>query len=256
MKHTLKRTLSFLLALTMVLSLGLPAYAVGDIAVEDQVVEQNSAEDDIVLVDPIEDPVEEPVDGLVPVNDKVVDVPVGGTIGSVDDPIGVVKGEITEKGLIYPENEYTYEEADTGFEVKVHAPEGALPVGTEMRVDRVNDLANVQAAVDAAENLNGDVQLAADISFWFNGEEIEPAEGSKLLVHMSAPEIEGIAAPVVIHIPDGENAVPEIVDQVFSENASSVNEVTFEAEDFSVYAVIGGSASDKFNVIFYGQNEE
>jgi uncharacterized repeat protein (TIGR02543 family) len=180
----------------------------------------------------------------MPVNDKVVDVPVGGKIGSVDDPIGVVKGEVTEKGLIYPENDFTYEEAETGFAVEVHAPDGALPMGTEMRVARLNDLANVQAAVDAAENLNGDVQLAADISFWFNGEEIEPAEGSKLLVRMSAPEIEGIAAPVVIHIPDGENAVPEIIEQMRSadEVVALTNTVEFEASDFSVYALLDDSA--------------
>lgn len=251
MKHTLKRTLSFLLALTMVLSLGLPAYAVGDITVEDQVVEQNPAEDDIILADPVEDPAEEPADGLMPVNDKVVDVPVGGKIGSVDDPIGVVKGEVTEKGLIYPENDFTYEEAETGFAVEVHAPDGALPMGTEMRVTRLNDLTEVQAAVDAAENLEGAVQLAADISFWHEGEEIEPTEGTKLLVRMSAPEIEGIADPIVIHVPDGENAVPEIVDQMKKTEDDIVltNTVEFEASSFSTYAIVGQNRSI---TVYYG----
>ena len=107
-----------------------------------------------------------------------------------------------------------------------------------MVVDRLIDLSSVQNAVDRAENLNGSVQLAADISFWLNGEEIEPAEGTKLFVRMSAPEIEGIADPIVIHVPDGENAVPEIVEQMSAGDIAMANSVEFETSSFSIYAVV------------------
>ena len=224
MKNTLKKTLSLLLALTMVLSLGLPAYAVG------------VPQDDLAIV-------EEPAD-------KTANLPIGagktpGIIGedeiiSDDLIVDIVDEETVVEETAAPARSFTYSEAASGFAIEVSAPAGALPLGTEMVVDRLVDLADVQAAVDAAENLEGEVQLAAYISFWLNGQEIEPAEGTKLLVRMSAPEIEGIADPVVIHLPDGENAVPEIVEQMSADDdLVLVNTVEFEAADFSVYAVIG-----------------
>lgn len=198
MKKSIKRTLSLLLALTMVLSIGLPAYA--------------------LKIDPIDR---------------------GDTeFEFIEEPIGAEQFEGTEKDVVYPEAEFSYIGEDS-FAVEVFAPEGALPAETEMRVERLNDLADVQAAVDNAEGLQGNVHLAADISFWLDDQEIEPAEGTKLLVRMSAPEIEGIAEPVVIHIPDGENAVPEIVDQNGSSDILMADTIEFEASDFSVYAVIG-----------------
>lgn len=198
MKKSIKRTLSLLLALTMVLSLGLPAYAIN---IDDVDYEEKTFE-------------------------------------SIDEPIGAKETELTEKDDPHPAAEFSFVGED-GFAVEVSAPEGALPFGAEIRVERLNDLADVQAAVDNAEGLQGDVQLAADISFWLDDQEIEPAEGTKLLVRMIAPEIEGIAEPIVIHIPDGENAVPEIVEQLGSSDIILANTVSFEADDFSVYAVIG-----------------
>ena len=64
MKKSIKRTLSLLLALTMVLSLGLPAYAVG------------APEDDAVVVteEPVELPEQEPVEEPV---EKPVNLPIG-----------------------------------------------------------------------------------------------------------------------------------------------------------------------------------
>ena len=237
MKKSMKRTLSLLLALMMVLSLGLPAYAVG------------VPEDDAVVVaeEPVELPEQEPVEAPVK---QFGNLPIGAgkqpgiisedEIISDDLIVDIVDEESVVEENAAPAKDFSYSESATGFSVEVSAPAGALPLGTEMVVDRLVDLADVQAAVDSADNLDGEVQLAADISFWLNGQEIEPAEGSKLLVRMSAPEIAGIADPIVIHVPDGENAVPEIVEQMSADNdLVLVNTVEFEAEDFSVYAVIG-----------------
>lgn len=224
MKKSIKRTLSLLLALTMVLSLGLPAYAVG------------VPEDDIAIS---EEPAVKPAN--LPIGaGKQPGIIEGDEIISDDLIVDIVDEETVVEENAAPAKTFTYSESVTGFSVEVSAPVGALPLGTEMVVDRLVDLADVQAAVDSADNLNGEVQLAADISFWLNGQEIEPAEGSKLLVRMSAPEIEGIADPIVIHVPDGENAVPEIVEQMSADDdLVLVNAVEFEAADFSVYAVIG-----------------
>lgn len=237
MKKSIKRTLSLLLALTMVLSLGLPAYAVG------------VPEDDAVVVaeEPVELPEQEPVEapvkqfGNLPIGaGKQPGIISGDEIISDDLIVDIVDEETVVEEQAAPAKDFSYSESATGFSVEVSAPVGALPLGTEMVVDRLVDLTDVQAAVDSADNLDGEVQLAADISFWHEGKEIEPAEGSKLLVRMSAPEIAGIADPIVIHVPDGENAVPEIVEQMSADDdLVLVNTVEFEAEDFSVYAVIG-----------------
>ena len=224
MSKSIKKALSLLLALTMVLSLGLPAYAVGVPEDEISVAEEPAVKPANLPIGAGKQP------GVIEEDETISD----DLIVDIVDAEGVVEEDAA------PARTFTYSEAASGFAIEVSAPAGALPLGTEMVVDRLIDLAAVQAAVDAAENLEGEVQLAADISFWHEGKEIEPAAGSKLLVRMSAPEIEGIADPIVIHLPDGENAVPEIVEQMSADDdLVLVNAVEFEAEDFSVYAVIG-----------------
>lgn len=236
MKKSMKRTLSLLLALTMVLSLGLPAYAVG------------VPEDDIAIS-------EEPAV-------KTANLPIGAgkqpgiieedEIISDDLIVDIVDEETVDEETAAPAKDFSYNESATGFSVEVSAPVGALPLGTEMVVDRLVDLSAVQAAVDAAENLSGEVQLAADISFWLEGKEIEPAEGTKLLVRMSAPEIEGIADPIIVHIPDGENAVPEIVEQVKpDDDIVMVNTIEFEADSFSTFAVVWSGNGSTSNTTGY-----
>lgn len=263
----MKKTLSLLLALVMVFSLAEPAYAAGlttgdaDLTVErpsvqpkDEIIsdgEPDPAAEPEQPGEPAEDPAEDPVE--IPDPSKLITEigkPEGGR-ESVEDPFGAEDIILEEPDTLCPENTFTIA-GENGFVVEVYAPEGALPVGTEMHVSRMADLAPVQAAVDRAANLDGDVQLAADISFTLDGKEIEPAEGSKLVVRMSAPEIEGIASPVVIHIPDGENAVPEVVEQMSAGDVVMADTVSFEASNFSVYAVIDGATGDmaRLKVVF------
>lgn len=248
----MKRTLSLLLALTMVLSLGLPAYAVGTPADEpESLVERPSVQPKDGVIDgdptPAEEP-EQPDDPIIGTGDDIIslpvfsgmldELPVEDEIISSDGPIDVTVE--TDEDLpieIDPAQDFSFSD-ESGFVVEVHAPFGALPAGTEMRVVRLSDLSAVQNAVDNAANLNGSVQLAADISFWLEGKEIEPAKGAKLVVKMSAPEIEGMAAPIVVHIPDGENSVPEVIAQLSSDDILMADTVTFEASSFSVYAVV------------------
>lgn len=225
MKKSIKRTLSLLLALTMVLSLGLPAYAVG-------VPEDGIAISEEPAVKPANLPIGAGKQPGIIEDDEII---------SDDLIVDIVDEETVVEENAAPAKDFSYSESATGFSVEVSAPVGALPLGTEMVVDRLVDLSDVQAAVDRAENLEGKVRLAADISFWLEGKEIEPAAGSKLLVRMSSPEIEGIADPIVVHIPDGVNAVPEIVEQMKAdEDVVMVNTVEFETDSFSTYAIVSG----------------
>ena len=140
----------------------------------------------------------------------------------------------------YPAQQFSYYEPN-GLSVDVKAPAGALPRGTTMEVSRLADLSRVQNAVDRAEDLEGTVALAADISFWHEGEEVEPVEGNKILVTMTAPEIAELNNPVVVHVPDEDPAVAERIDPLPEEEEAlrMGDQVAFEAEDFSVYAIIG-----------------
>ncbi|MBR0353768.1 MAG: InlB B-repeat-containing protein [Oscillospiraceae bacterium] len=158
--------------------------------------------------------------------------------------------EAEEIDAAYPAQQFSYYEPG-GLNIDVKAPAGALPRGTTMEVSRLANLAPVQDAVDRAEDLDGAVVLAADISFWHEGEEVEPVDGNKILVTMTAPEIAEVLDPVVVHVPDEEPAVAERIDPIVDDSLDIVamgDQISFEAEKFSVYAVIGGSTGDEARV--------
>ena len=180
------------------------------------------------------------------------------------DEGGIVVGETAGESakvvdaVNYPAQQFSYYEPE-GLSIDVKAPAGALPRGTTMEVSRLADLSRVQNAVDRASDIEGSVVLAADISFWHEGEEVEPVEGNKILVTMTAPEIAELNNPVVVHVPDEEPAVAERIDPVPNDDLDSLqmaDQISFEAEDFSVYAVIGDpDAPDaRLKVVFHDAN--
>ncbi len=161
---------------------------------------------------------------------------------------GIDEGE--EIDAAYPAQQFSYYEPG-GLSIDVKSPAGALPRGTTMEVSRLANLRPVQDAVDRAADLDGAVVLAADINFWHDGEEVEPVEGSKILVTMTAPEIAEVFDPVVVHVPDGDPAVAERIDPIVDDSLDIVamgDQISFEAEKFSVYAVIGGSTGEEARV--------
>ncbi len=114
--------------------------------------------------------------------------------------------------------------------VSVEADPDAFPEGTEMVVRDVLEPAVLDSIAEAVE---GDVVYvhAVDISFLYEGTEIEPA--LPIRVTMSLLEKQEEAQQAVVHMDrDGEVSV---VDQ----EDSSEREVVFEADRFSVYAIVG-----------------
>ena len=116
--------------------------------------------------------------------------------------------------------------------VSIEAEAGAFPEGTAVTAEKA-DLAGVQKAVDDAEDVSGQVLYAVDITFTNDGQELQPAEGKTVKVSFSAPELKAAEEAAVVHI-DSETQEAEKVDTVEAEEA----DVAFEAEKFSVYAVI------------------
>ena len=171
------------------------------------------------------------------------------------ETVRVTEPEREVDAINYPAQQFSYYEPN-GLSIDIKAPAGALPRGTTMEVSRLEDLSRVQNAVDRAEDLDGFVALAADISFWNNGEEVEPVEGNKILVTMTAPEIAELDNPVVVHVPDEDPAVAERIDPVPNDDPEKLqmgDQISFEAEAFSVYAVIGDPDAPKarLKVIFH-----
>lgn len=114
-----------------------------------------------------------------------------------------------------------------GVTVTVNAPEGAFPAGTVMSVNEADE-SSVKAAADAASADTADV-TAVEITFTADGEEIEPAVPVK--VTLDSAQIADMEAPVVVHVDDEAQA--EVIADKTVENGA----VSFDADEFSVYAV-------------------
>lgn len=124
---------------------------------------------------------------------------------------------------------------DTGVQVTVEAPMGALPSLAELRAEPV-EAEDIRDAVDSVVEGEPQILLALDISFWLYGQEIEPEEPVR--VKITAPELEDKTGLTLVHIPD--EAAPETVDFIGEEDMSfalGANEVAFVADSFSVYAI-------------------
>ena len=203
MMKQMKRTLCLLLALVMILSLG-PAFAFAAAPVS-------------------------PADKQPPTR-PVFPVPSLEPRESEPDP-----------SIVEEEEPYDYFQTldeETGVQVTVEAPMGALPMLAELRAEPV-ETEDVRAAVESVLEGEANILLAMDISFWLNGIEIEPEEPVR--VKISAPELEGKSNLTLVHIPDA--AEPETVDLIDEENLSfalGTNEIAFEADSFSTYVVTWG----------------
>ena len=115
--------------------------------------------------------------------------------------------------------------------VLVEADAGTFPEGTEMKVSPVYDEKVLGDAAGAVEGKVLHVQ-AVDISFWHEGEEIEPVKPIRVTMTPAEMPETGTSKQEVIHIDhDGEAAV-------VAQEKSAETEVIFEADSFSAYAIV------------------
>lgn len=139
---------------------------------------------------------------------------------------------VQETEAVLPAQTFEKEDEESGISVLAEVPEGALPADAEMVLTALtaSQLADVEDKVD------GNLVEAIDIAFWSNGEEIEPLIPIK--VTMSSAKIAEVEDTTVVHIADVTGEVTEV--EKIDEPAAAANEVVFEADSFSVYAVIAG----------------
>ncbi|MCR5808663.1 MAG: choice-of-anchor J domain-containing protein [Clostridiales bacterium] len=153
----------------------------------------------------------------------------------------------------YPEQTLTQEAG--GVSVTVESPEGALPKGTSMSVEGVEDIDAVQAAIYNAQ-IEGIVLTAVDITFMNDGREIQPKH--EVTVTMSSSVLAGKNGLRVVHVKDSNGAKAGEIEEVENVVVNG-SKVTFMADSFSVYAVIGdGQFDDRVRVTieFYTSTRE
>lgn len=135
-----------------------------------------------------------------------------------------------------------------GIGIHLEAKEGVFPEGTKAAAIPVSS----QTAIDAAQNLFADdlvVDAAAvDISFYYDGKEIEPDDSNVRVTLSLNGEIDGEDQHVV-HIKDNGTAEEMNVARVDDSSAA------FDADSFSIYAIVGTDAVTRRTYRFYNGDQ-
>ena len=141
----------------------------------------------------------------------------------------------------------SFDQTSEQMQVSVNAPEGALPENTKMTVSRVTDEA---ALAELASKVGAEVLGAADISFAKDGAELEPAR--KVSVRISLDALRSARNPAVVHVKDDGSF--EYVSSSVVTTRGKADAIEFEADSFSVYAVVGGEGgSNTLTITFYAR---
>lgn len=127
-----------------------------------------------------------------------------------------------------------------GVTVSVKADEGAFPDGTEMSVSYVDYSTRESIKENASQQLGADTEVvdivAVDITFTYEGNEIQPTDNSKVHVSLSTRTVSG-ENHEVIHVSDNGS-----IDQI---QGAGSNGAEFESRGFSIYAIIGTDGVDE-----------
>ena len=126
---------------------------------------------------------------------------------------------------------------ESGLTVNVDAPAGAFMNGTTMTVREVANMQAVQDAVDNTDGVSGTVLAAVDITFMLRGREVQPTKD--ITVSITSDALASVSNPSVVHIDASADELGGEEDADLVANVKSGNStVTFEADSFSIYAVI------------------
>ncbi len=204
---------------------------------DETVSEETAQEDSLKIETPAEAPVED-----ASVEETIEDVSTEEMAEEIPAEEPVVEETVVEEALEETFDAITVEnmavKGSDDLLVSIYAPEGAFKTGTTV-VAKVVPIETVQAAVDSTEEVNGTVLAAVDITFMLDGVEQQPANGLQVSVSITAKnviaEVEASELEVV-HI----DSVTEDVNSVDEIDVNNEEEtVSFEADTFSVYALIG-----------------
>ena len=134
-----------------------------------------------------------------------------------------------------------------GADIKITAPEGALPEGTSVTTEEV-DPENAGDITDLVEN--GEILYAVNISFEDqNGDSVEPLKDVRVELNVDGASWDENCK--LVHF--REDGSKEIVENAVFKDGK----ITFSSDAFSVYAVVGDNAVEddsRATLNFYGKN--
>lgn len=134
-------------------------------------------------------------------------------------------------------------------DVAVEAPAGTFPDGTDMAVNDVEAEDYIDAIKGVLPNAKAADVTAVDISFNYDGEEVEPANGNQVTVTLKSDAVnEGVT---LVHIDDYGNATAVKAEDIVSIKGG---EVVFKTDAFSVYAVVATSFDNNSQYVIYSGN--
>ncbi|WP_026490158.1 InlB B-repeat-containing protein, partial [Butyrivibrio sp. XBB1001] len=140
-----------------------------------------------------------------------------------------------------------------GLIVSVQAEEGLFPAGTELKISAISD---EQAVATAEETLGKEVNKAkgVDISFVFEGNEIQPANNKYVHVKLDIEETIATENLTVLH--DHGDDVEKIDASVSSNSQGNAEAVEFDSNQFSVFIVVEEGTDARLAVKFMNGNAE
>ncbi len=153
-------------------------------------------------------------------------------------------GEIVEVSGVTADNTTTEKNGQSKkkpiVQVKAEVPEGVFPEGTTMKIKEVARDKAVQTTLSNTLDKPIREMQAVDITFYGpDGKEIEPNKEIKVTITSDTFKQKQDSDPVIIHVPD--QGKPEVVKQIPDEKLPEKpkkDEIVFEAQKFSIYAVI------------------
>ena len=128
---------------------------------------------------------------------------------------------------------FNHKDSKDGVTANISAPEGVFPEGTTVELKALS--ADDRAAIAAAAGCEASDVLGLDITFKYEGKEIQPTGDVK--VSFSADEIKDADEASVYHVNDGGS-----VDKIGSSKDGA--SVGFTADSFSPYAVVAQQKND------------
>ena len=140
-----------------------------------------------------------------------------------------------EEEVKYPAQDF--EKSSGGVTIRVHAPKGALPENTSLKVEGVSE-DSVKAKVQAELGEDATVITAKDLTFNHDGDRVEPKDGKNLSVTFVYDKFAGINSLGVLHI--NKNGTAEKISC-----SAGGNQVQFEADEFSAYVIADTGAKEE-----------
>ncbi|MBO4495171.1 MAG: hypothetical protein J5752_04880 [Clostridiales bacterium] len=127
--------------------------------------------------------------------------------------------------------------------------DSGLPKDAELQVKEIKSGANYNAYLEEAQAAvdGGDIEYVHlfDISIVKNGVELQPAEGSTVSMQIKLEDAADTEDLSVVHFPEAPgNGSAEVIENSTTTNGTTTT-VEFEAESFSVYAIIDAPAPEQ-----------